>query len=96
MENYIKVDGLKTRYLEEGTGPAVVFLHGASLGSSADVYQDTLERLAKGGYRAIAFDQPGYVASHWLGAQPRPLGRLNAALGRRPNLVIHRAGERFA
>ncbi len=60
MEKYIQVDGLKTRYLEEGTGPAVLLLHGASLGSSADVYQDTLERLAKGGYRAIAFDQPGY------------------------------------
>ncbi len=60
MDKFINVDGLKTRYLEEGTGPAVVLLHGASLGSSAEVYQDTLERLAKGGYRAIAFDQPGY------------------------------------
>jgi len=60
MEKYIQVDGSKTRYLEEGTGSPIVFVHGASLGSSADVYQDTLERLAKGGYRAIAFDQPGY------------------------------------
>ena len=60
MEKYIQVDGSKTRYLEEGTGSPIVFVHGASLGSSADVYQDTLERLAIAGYRAIAFDQPGY------------------------------------
>jgi pimeloyl-ACP methyl ester carboxylesterase len=60
MDKFIQVDGLKTRYLEEGTGPAIVFVHGASLGSSADVFQETLRTLAKGGFRAIAFDQPGY------------------------------------
>ncbi len=38
MENSIQVDGLKIRYLEEGSDTPVVLLHGASLGSSAYVW----------------------------------------------------------
>jgi len=60
MEKSIQVDGLKVRYLEEGSGPAVVLLHGASLGSSADVWDGTLGSLAQGGFRGLAFDRPGY------------------------------------
>ncbi len=60
MENSLQVDGLKIRYLEQGSGTPVVLLHGASLGSSADVWKDTLGALAQGGFRAIAYDQPGY------------------------------------
>jgi pimeloyl-ACP methyl ester carboxylesterase len=59
-EKFISVDGLKTRYLEEGSGPAVLLLHGASLGSSADVFERNLTPLATHGFRAIAFDQPGF------------------------------------
>jgi 4,5:9,10-diseco-3-hydroxy-5,9,17-trioxoandrosta-1(10),2-diene-4-oate hydrolase len=57
---FIQVDGLKTRYLETGTGPAVVLLHGASLGSSADVFERNLAPLARAGLRVIAYDQPGF------------------------------------
>jgi 4,5:9,10-diseco-3-hydroxy-5,9,17-trioxoandrosta-1(10),2-diene-4-oate hydrolase len=57
---FVEVDGLKTRYLETGTGPAVVLLHGASLGSSADVFERNLSPLAKAGVRVIAYDQPGF------------------------------------
>jgi pimeloyl-ACP methyl ester carboxylesterase len=57
---FVQVDGLKTRYLETGTGPAVVLLHGASLGSSADVFERNLPPLAKAGVRVIAYDQPGF------------------------------------
>jgi len=60
MENSIQVDGLKIRYLEEGSGTPVVLLHGASLGSSADVWEETLSSLAQGGFRGISYDQPGY------------------------------------
>ncbi len=60
MEKSIQVDGLKVRYLEEGSGPAVVLLHGASLGSSADVWEGTLGSLAQGGFRGLAFDRLGY------------------------------------
>ncbi len=63
MEKSIQVDGLKIRYLEQGSGAPVVLLYGASLGSSADVWKDTLSALVQGGFRAIAYDQPGYGGS---------------------------------
>lgn len=57
---FVQVDGLKTRYIEDGTGPAAILLHGASLGSSADVFERNLKPLASAGVRAIAYDQPGF------------------------------------
>ena len=39
QDKFVQVDGLKTRYIEDGSGPAVICLHGASLGSSADVFE---------------------------------------------------------
>ena len=63
MEKSVRVDDLKIRYLEEGSGPAVICLHGASLGSSADVFEENLRAMAKGGLRAIAYDQPGFGLS---------------------------------
>jgi len=62
-DKYITVDGLRLRYIEEGQGPAIVLLHGASLGSSADVFIRNLGPLARAGFRAIAFDQPGFGLS---------------------------------
>jgi pimeloyl-ACP methyl ester carboxylesterase len=62
-DKYIVVDNLKLRYLEEGEGPPVLFLHGASLGSSADVFLRNLAPFARAGFRAIAFDLPGFGLS---------------------------------
>jgi pimeloyl-ACP methyl ester carboxylesterase len=62
-DKFVTVDGLKLRYIEEGEGPAVLLLHGASLGSSADVFIRNLVPLARAGFRAIAFDQPGFGLS---------------------------------
>jgi pimeloyl-ACP methyl ester carboxylesterase len=62
-ERFIEAGGLRIRYLEEGTGPAVVLLHGASLGSSADVWSGNLADLAARGLRVIALDQPGFGMS---------------------------------
>ena len=62
-DKYAVVDGLRMRYVERGEGPAVLFMHGASLGSSADVFLRNLEPLARAGLRAIAFDLPGYGLS---------------------------------
>jgi pimeloyl-ACP methyl ester carboxylesterase len=62
-DKFVTVDGLKLRYIEEGSGPAVILLHGASLGSSADVFIRNLEPLARAGFRAIAYDQPGFGLS---------------------------------
>ncbi len=59
-DHFITVDGLNIRYLEEGSGVPAILLHGASLGSSADVFRRNLKELAAGGIRAIAFDLPGF------------------------------------
>ena len=59
-DKFVQVDRLKTRYLEEGSGSAVILLHGASLGSSADVFTRNLSSLARAGLRVIAYDQPGF------------------------------------
>ena len=63
IDKYVAVDGLRIRYIEEGQGPAALLLHGASLGSSADVFIRNLEPLARAGLRPIAFDFPGYGLS---------------------------------
>ena len=63
VEKSVQVDGLKIRYLEEGKGPEVLLLHGASLGSSADVWERNLAPLASHGLKTIAFDQPGFGLS---------------------------------
>lgn len=63
QEKFLAVDGLRMRYIEEGSGPSVLFLHGASLGSSADVFLRNLGPFAKAGFRAVAFDIPGFGLS---------------------------------
>ena len=35
-DRFVTVDGLNTRYIEEGSGVPAIMLHGSSLGSSAD------------------------------------------------------------
>jgi len=62
-DKYVTVDGLRMRYIEEGQGQPVLLMHGASLGSSADVFIRNLEPLARAGLRPIAFDFPGYGLS---------------------------------
>jgi len=62
-DKFVTIDGLRTRYIVAGEGPAVLFLHGASLGSSADVFIRNLAPLARAGFRAIAYDQPGFGLS---------------------------------
>jgi pimeloyl-ACP methyl ester carboxylesterase len=62
-ERFVDVRGLRTRCVEcgpAGREPPVVLLHGSSLGSSLEVWEPTLEALAKAGYRVLAYDQPGF------------------------------------
>jgi len=75
-ERFIEVDGLRVRYFEEGSGPATLLLHGASLGSSADVWAGNLHDLASHGLRVIAPDLPGFgmsdtPADHSVGFRAR-------------------------
>ena len=60
MENFVVVDGLRTRYVEEGSGTTVLLLHGLALGSSLEVYAKSIPILAKAGLRAIAYDLPAF------------------------------------
>lgn len=63
VDHFVVVNRLRIRYLAEGQGPAALLLHGASLGSSADVWMESMPRLAAYGLRVIAFDQPGFGLS---------------------------------
>lgn len=62
-DKFADVEGNSIRYIEDGSGPAVLLFHGASLGSSADVYRRTIGPLAAEGFRVIAFDFPGFGLS---------------------------------
>jgi pimeloyl-ACP methyl ester carboxylesterase len=59
----VRAAGLNLRYLEAGSGHPVIFLHGGSLGSSADVFLRNMPAFARAGFRALAFDQPGFGLS---------------------------------
>jgi len=91
----VTVDGLHLRVIEAGQGPAVLFLHGASLGSSADVFRRNLPAFAAAGFRAIAFDAPGFgrsdvPADHSLAYRRAVVPKLLDALGvKKAALVGH-------
>ena len=95
-----ETDQLPTRgrvtYQEAGEGPAVVFLHGIGAGASTFALQ--LEAFAAAGYRAIAWDMPGYGGSSPLplvsiDALTATLGAFLAGLGLdRPVIVGHSLG----
>lgn len=83
-------------YLEAGEGVPVLFLHG--IGGAARSWTPQLDAFASAGYRALAWDMPGYG-----GSEPLPLvtiDALAAALGGyiaelgldRPVLVGHSIG----
>ena len=59
-ERRVSVDGLSVRYLEAGSGPPVIMLHGAQAYLSADIFAEVMEPIADRGFRVIAYDQPGY------------------------------------
>ena len=60
---FVEVDGHPVHYVQRGTGPDVVLIHGAS-GNTRDMTFSLLDRLAER-YRVTAFDRPG------LGYTPR-------------------------
>ena len=62
-DKQVELDGLDIRYFEEGAGIPAILIHGAGLGSSAEVWLRNMGALASAGIRAIAFDQPGYGES---------------------------------
>jgi pimeloyl-ACP methyl ester carboxylesterase len=101
-DKFVDVDGLKLRYIEEGSGPSVLFLHGASLGSSADVFLRNLGPFAKAGFRAVAFDLPGFGLSDIPAKQSVPQQRnsipkfIDAAGLGKTALIAHSRSGGFA
>ncbi len=63
---FVEVDGVRIRYVEEGNGPPVLLIHGAS-SNGEDMHMALSGHLD--GYRAIYIDRPG------LGWSERPGGR---------------------
>jgi len=94
-DKFVEANGLRLRYIEQGEGRPAVFLHGASLGSSADVFARNLPAFAAAGLRAIAFDQPGFGLSdapsdHSVGFRRKSVPAFIEALGLgRVALVAH-------
>jgi pimeloyl-ACP methyl ester carboxylesterase len=99
---FVSVDGQKLRYIEEGSGPSVLFLHGAALGSSADVFLRNLGPFAKAGFRAVAFDLPGFGLSDIPAKQSVPQQRnsipkfIDAASLGKTALIAHSRSGGFA
>ncbi len=62
--NYVMVDGLKTFFLDSGSGPVVFCVHGVP--TSSFLYRKVVQHLQSRGLRAIAIDLPG------LGLSERP------------------------
>ena len=54
----------KIHFKSKGEGPAIVFLHG--IGGGADSFDLQLDAVADAGYRAVAWDMPGYGGSDAL------------------------------
>jgi pimeloyl-ACP methyl ester carboxylesterase len=98
----LRVDGLQVRYFEAGEGAPLVLLHGASLGSSADVWTRNLAPLAAQRLRVIAPDLPGFGETdnpedHSLAYRRDFVLELMDALGiARASLVGHSQSGRIA
>lgn len=61
-DRYVDIDGIRTRYLEEGAGQPIVLFHGGEFGGStgAHVFPPELYTgLAADGFRAVGIDRLG-------------------------------------
>ncbi|HEV2560145.1 MAG TPA: alpha/beta hydrolase [Microvirga sp.] len=64
---FLTVDGVRLHYLERGTGPALVLVHGNGMMIQDFLASGLVDRLSRR-YRVIVFDRPGY------GYSDRPRG----------------------
>jgi pimeloyl-ACP methyl ester carboxylesterase len=68
LGRFVTAGGARLHYIEQGRGPAVVFLHGNGAMVEDYLISGVFTRAAQS-YRAIAFDRPGF------GHSDRPRGR---------------------
>jgi pimeloyl-ACP methyl ester carboxylesterase len=59
-EKYVTVEGIETHYYDEGTGDALLLLHGGGLTSCAELNWGAVIDPLSDGCRVIAPDQPGF------------------------------------
>lgn len=90
---FIEVQGVRLHYVDEGAGPPIILIHGAS-GNLRDWTFSMTDRL-KDRFRVIAFDRPGHGYSGRLAtdganpaAQARLLAAATAALGVERALIV--------
>jgi pimeloyl-ACP methyl ester carboxylesterase len=100
---FLEVDGVRLHYLERGTGPAVVLLHGNVVSAEDYAWSGVLDRVAER-HRVVAIDRPGFGhstrphGSVWSSAaQASLLRRVFDQLGLdRPIVVGHSWGTLVA
>jgi pimeloyl-ACP methyl ester carboxylesterase len=90
---FIDIDGARIHYLDEGSGPAVLLIHG--LGGQMRNFTHSLISKLKGEFRVIALDRPGSGystrppgASAAIVAQADTINRFIEALGLEKPLVV--------
>lgn len=99
---FVEIDGARIHYLDEGSGPAILFIHGLA-GQMHNFTHSLLARLRRD-YRVVILDRPGSGystrpanASATVDAQARTIARFAQALGlERPLVVGHSLGGAIA
>jgi len=102
LGRFIEVDGVRIHYLDEGSGPPLLLIHGLA-GQMRHFTYSLLDRL-KGDYRVVILDRPGSgystrppQASAAISAQARAIASFAKALGlERPLVVGHSLGGAIA
>jgi len=100
--HFIEVDGARIHYLDEGSGPPLVLIHG--LAGQTRVFTHSLLDRLKTEYRVIILDRPGSGystrargASATINAQAQTIAHFIEALGlKRPLIVGHSLGGAIA
>ncbi len=102
LGRFVDVDGTRIHYLDEGSGPPLLLIHGLG-GQMHHFTQFLLDRL-KSNYRLVILDRPGSgystrppQASAAIDAQARTIAHFAKALGlERPLVVGHSLGGAIA
>ena len=88
LGTFLEVDGVRLHYLEKGTGPLVVLLHGNATMIEDWLASGVFDTLAEN-HRVIAFDRPGFGHS----ARPRTTVWTPAAQARLIAAALVQMGE---
>jgi len=62
-DKFIEINGSKIHYIQSGSGDPVILFHGSRFNAYTWKETNTLDSVAKAGFRAISVDFPGYGKS---------------------------------